>query len=164
MSMGLCSLVTAVGSLTACITPAPTPPPPLTYRLTNYCPAPASHHQQVLADQLNRIIDDSDLPAWQAGDIGASARLSDGRLAWVFADTLRKDTFKPRLVANSILLTSGNCVTQLIVPAQRRARDPVPQPPDCPVAQHPSRCSATTTPWSPTALTSSWCRALEPCG
>ena len=106
--------MTAVGSLAACITPAPGPPPPVTYRLTNNCPVPTSRHQQVSADELNRIIDHSDLPAWQAGDIGASARLSDGRLVWVFDDTLRKENFEPRLVANSILLTSGNCVTQLM--------------------------------------------------
>jgi len=51
----------------------------------------------VTADQLNRIVEQSDLPAWRAADIGASARLSDGRLVFVFDDTLRKDSDQPQL-------------------------------------------------------------------
>lgn len=86
----------------------------MTYRLTADCPAPTGQDPQVSADQLNRIIDHSDLPAWQAGDISASARLGDGRLVWVFDDTLRNDTYEPQVVANSILITSGNCATQLM--------------------------------------------------
>jgi len=103
-----------LASVTSCAWTQPDAPPPLTYRLTKECPDPPSHRPTVTADQLNRIIDESDLPAWQAGDIGASARLSDGRLVWVFDDTLRTKKYDPPLVANSILITSGDCATQLM--------------------------------------------------
>ena len=80
--------------------------------LKPHCPAP-TQPPAVTADGVNQVVSSSDLPAWQAGDIGASAELSDGRLVWVFGDTVRTDDFNPRIVANSMLISSGRCVSQL---------------------------------------------------
>lgn len=63
--------------------------------------------------QLNRIVAGLDLPLWQAGDIGASARLPDERIVWVFGDTVRREGISPRIVANSMLVTSGLCTSQV---------------------------------------------------
>ncbi len=63
---------------------------------------------------MNKALSGSiDLPAWQAADIGASARLADGRIVWVFGDTVRPDR-QPVVVANSMLVSSGRCVSQLV--------------------------------------------------
>ena len=67
----------------------------------------------VTVAQLNRIVAGLDLPLWQAGDIGASARLPDDRIVWVFGDTVRGDGITPRVVANSMLVTSGLCTSQV---------------------------------------------------
>jgi hypothetical protein len=69
---------------------------------------------------VNRLVAAADLVGWQAADIGASVRLSDGRIAWVFGDTLRRSSLSPAIVANSLLITSGLCVSQL-VPADKGA-------------------------------------------
>jgi hypothetical protein len=79
------------------------------------CPAPV-RPPAVTADLLNRIVAQADLPGWQAADIGASTRLADGRLVWVFGDTVRRPELQPRLVANSMLVSSGTCVSQLVTP------------------------------------------------
>ncbi|MPQ98379.1 DUF4185 domain-containing protein [Modestobacter sp. I12A-02628] len=71
---------------------------------------------RVSADLVNQVVSQAGLPGWQAGDIGASARLSDGRLVWVFGDTVRAAGVSPRLVANSMLLSSGTCLSQLVAP------------------------------------------------
>jgi hypothetical protein len=99
--------------LTSCITVAHQDVAAVTYRLTPLCPAPSAR-QVVTADEVNAIVSRDDLPAWRAGDIGASARLSDGRLVWVFDDTLRTQRYNPQIVANSILVSSGACVSQLM--------------------------------------------------
>ena len=70
----------------------------------------------VTVDLVNQVVSSADLPAWQAGDIGASAQLSDGRMVWVFGDTVRTEGYNPRLVANSMLVSSGICVAQLRTP------------------------------------------------
>jgi hypothetical protein len=64
-------------------------------------------------DELNQLGRHLDLPAWQAGDIGASARLHDGRLVWLFGDTTRTK-LQPAIVANSMLVSAGRCVSQLL--------------------------------------------------
>jgi hypothetical protein len=69
----------------------------------------------VTVSQLNRIVAGLDLPLWQAGDIGAGARLPDDRIVWVFGDTVRGDGISPRIVANSMLVTSGLCTSQVEV-------------------------------------------------
>jgi hypothetical protein len=84
-------------------------------RLTPACPPamPTGKPPVVTVAQLNRIVAGLDLPLWQAGDIGASARLPDDRIVWVFGDTLRADSVTPRIVANSMLVTSGLCTSQV---------------------------------------------------
>ncbi len=82
-------------------------------RLSPKCPPPPAKELKPTVDQLNKFGEALNLPAWQAGDIGASARLSDGRLVWLFGDTIRP-TLQPQLVANSMLVTSGLCVSQLL--------------------------------------------------
>jgi hypothetical protein len=79
------------------------------------CPAPTTA-PKITADLVNQVVASPGLPAWQAADIGASARLSDGRLVWVFGDTVRTSDFSPRIVANSMLISSGGCISQLRVP------------------------------------------------
>jgi hypothetical protein len=68
--------------------------------------------------QLNRIVAGLDLPLWQAGDIGASARLPDDRIVWVFGDTVRSSAVTPRVVANSMLVTSGLCTSVVQTPTR----------------------------------------------
>ncbi|GAB3589113.1 hypothetical protein GCM10027446_00580 [Angustibacter peucedani] len=81
------------------------------------CPALPPHPPlSVTVDQLNEIVGALSLPHWQAADIGASARLQDGRIVWVFGDTLRSDRVTPRVVANSMLVTSGLCTAQVLPP------------------------------------------------
>ena len=84
-------------------------------RLTPTCPRATSTGKPpvVTVAQLNRLVAGLDLPLWQAGDIGASARLPDDRIVWVFGDTVRGDGITPRIVANSMLVTSGLCTSQV---------------------------------------------------
>lgn len=82
------------------------------YRVEPSCPHDP-HVAGLTVDVLNRIVANADLPAWQAADIGSSAQLRDGRMVWVFGDTVRAEGFSPRLVANSMLVSDGACVAQL---------------------------------------------------
>ena len=109
------SALLALAVLAGGCTTAPAADAPEAYRLAPDCPAPTTP-PAVSADLVNDVVARSDLPYWQAGDVGASARLSDGRLVWVFGDTVRADGVRPRLVANSVLVTSGTCVAQLLPP------------------------------------------------
>jgi hypothetical protein len=81
----------AVALVSACTMPQADPHEPLTYRLTHAWPEPPNRRPLVTAAELNKIVAHLDLPAWQAADISASARLPDGRLMWVFNDTLRTE-------------------------------------------------------------------------
>jgi hypothetical protein len=93
------------------------PEPAAAYAIAPVCPAPVLHNDPGLSVRgLNRIIATLDLPGWQAGDIGASSQLTDGRMVWFFGDTVRADDVTPRLVANSMLITSDECVAQLHAP------------------------------------------------
>ncbi len=83
------------------------------FSLAPACPSPPAQRLKPTVDQINAIGEAVNLPAWQAGDIGASGRLSDGRVIWLFGDTIRPD-LQPQLVANSMLVTSGECVSQLL--------------------------------------------------
>ncbi|MDT0275334.1 DUF4185 domain-containing protein [Blastococcus goldschmidtiae] len=85
-----------------------------TARLEPSCPAPEQQTPVLSADQLNQMVTDSDLPFWQAADVGASAVLSDGRVLWVFGDTLRKRPTRPQLIDNAVVVTSGTCMSQLV--------------------------------------------------
>ncbi len=68
------------------------------------------------AEAGNTLLAAQNLPAWDAADIGASTLLSDGRIVWVFGDTLRSGR-TPLIVANSMLVSGGHCASQLL-PAQ----------------------------------------------
>jgi hypothetical protein len=97
-------------SASASTSPSPAP----TASLSPSCPPPPATESPVTVDGLNRALSGTiDLPAWQAADIGASARLADGRIVWVFGDTVRPDR-QPVVVANSMLVSSGRCVSQLV--------------------------------------------------
>ncbi len=65
------------------------------------------------AEAANALLADQDLPAWDAADIGASTLLVDGRIVWVFGDTLRSGR-TPGIVANSLLVSGGHCASQLL--------------------------------------------------
>jgi hypothetical protein len=94
--------------------PSPQPPAnPAALRLAPDCPPPPDQRQATSAEQLNRLVASIDLPAWQSGDIGASGRLHDGRLVWLFGDTTHTAAVPPPLVANSMLVSSGRCIAQL---------------------------------------------------
>ncbi len=77
------------------------------------CPPPPAHRIKPTVAELNKLGASIDLPGWQAGDIGASGRLADGRLVWLFGDTTRTK-LEPPIVANSMLVSSGRCVSQLV--------------------------------------------------
>ncbi len=89
---------------------------PAGVRLLPECPGVNDKRIRPSAQRLNEFSSSPGLPAWQAGDIGASGRLSDGRLVWLFGDTVRRSSFEPRIVANSMLVSSGRCVSQLRTP------------------------------------------------
>lgn len=118
-------LLALVGCSAPPRTDASTPPAsaPAYPRLTPACPTASSTGRPptVTVAQLNRIVAGLDLPLWQAGDIGASARLPDERIVWVFGDTVRGVGISPRIVANSMLVTSGLCTSQV----ETSARGPV---------------------------------------
>lgn len=86
-----------------------------TYHLSRQCPD-TGKMQLVTASIVNRVVSATTLPSWQAGDIGASTRLSDNRIVWVFGDTVRDSSHSPRIVSNSMLISSGLCIAQLLAP------------------------------------------------
>lgn len=94
-------------------------------RLEPACP-PVDPDARLTADDLNEAFQDLDLPYWKQSDVGASAVLSDGRVLWVWGDTVRQRGTDPRMIDNSILVSSGTCVSQLLTDdiAQVLPRDP----------------------------------------
>jgi len=80
------------------------------------CPAPDVHGSLPSAKSANQIVASARLPAWEAADIGASTRLDDGRIVWVFGDTLRDIDGAQSIVANSMLISSRTCISQLLPP------------------------------------------------
>lgn len=88
-------------------------------QLDPVCPAPASTARpSITVEQLNAVVNNLDLTYWQAADIGASGRLSDNRLVWIFGDTIRKPSIAPNMVANSMLITSDLCANQVLTREQ----------------------------------------------
>ena len=71
-------------------------------------------------DELNRQIETvNDVTGFVGGDVGASARLVDQRMLFVFGDTLRRPDYASRaMVRNSMLVFSDGCAGVL----QRRDR------------------------------------------
>jgi hypothetical protein len=112
------AVLSAVITLAAC-TPAPSGPqtsPAATatpVQLQPACPPPTGRRGIKDAAAVNDLVAVAELPEWQSADIGASVQLSDGRIVWVFGDTLRQG-LSPPMVANSMLITSGECISQLV--------------------------------------------------
>ncbi|MGY1741850.1 MULTISPECIES: DUF4185 domain-containing protein [unclassified Blastococcus] len=80
------------------------------------CPPPEPG-QVLTADDLNDAFAESDLRWWQSADLGASAVLADGRVVWLWGDTIREEDVlpeQPQMVDNSMLVTSGTCISQLL--------------------------------------------------
>ena len=94
-------------------------------RLEPACPSTGAT-APLTAEDLNEAFQDLDLPYWRQSDVGASAVLSDGRVLWVWGDTVRQRGTEPRMIDNSILVSSGTCVSQLLTDdiAQVLPRDP----------------------------------------
>lgn len=69
-------------------------------------------------DQLNAQIDTTKAsPYFLGADVGASARLSDGRSIWVFGDTIRgADVSGDRMVRNSMLMYQPGCLLPVVPP------------------------------------------------
>ncbi|MBN1092976.1 DUF4185 domain-containing protein [Blastococcus sp. TML/M2B] len=84
-----------------------------TTRLEPACPAP-DPAEVVSATTLNRALSRIDFPQWQSADLGATVALADGRIFWAWGDTGRERDFVPQLVDNSVLISSGNCFSQLL--------------------------------------------------
>lgn len=82
--------------------------------LSPICPAPKAG-QRFSAAQLNGVMRRLTMPQWRSADVGASAPLSDGRVAWAFGDTQRPDGYDPLVAANSLAISSGACFSQLLV-------------------------------------------------
>lgn len=83
-------------------------------QLDPQCPEPPRQQPRTSVRELNSFVSSMDLRYGQAGDIGASGALGDGRLVFVFGDTLRAPDVTPNIVANSMLVLSGRCVSQLL--------------------------------------------------
>ncbi len=82
--------------------------------LSRYCPpsgAPAAYDVDALNAWMASL---PGTPLWQAGDIGFTLPLSGGRTVWVFGDTLRSRGHGARFAANSMLVSSGQCVAQVV--------------------------------------------------
>ena len=86
------------------------------YSLSRDCPTLKTGIHAITVDLANAVGANTSLPGWQAADIGASAQLSDERIVWVFGDTVRDSSMDPRIVANSMLISEGVCVAQVIAP------------------------------------------------
>lgn len=77
------------------------------------------------AEGYQAMFDDKGDATWSGGDQAASVALPDGRVVWLFADTLRGGT-KPdgsraagtRMVHNSLLVQDGGCLTAVPAPAE----------------------------------------------
>lgn len=86
--------------------------------LTPACPASTSARTYD-ARSFNAVMQNLSLPQWRAADVGATARLSDGRVAWIFGDTLRPSGYRPLVGANSLLISSNDCFAQVTVPTMQ---------------------------------------------
>ena len=83
------------------------------------CPPPVPG-ETFTADDWNEAFEELDLRYWQSADLGASAVLSDGRVVWLWGDTVRDEEVEPdlpRQVDSSMLVTSGTCISQVTTEA-----------------------------------------------
>ena len=103
------------GSTEPALRTLPVPEDAAESRLEPACP-PVDPDQPVTADGLNAAFEEMDLPHWKQSDVGTTAVLEDGRVVWVWGDTVRGREVRPRMADNSILVTSGTCVSQVLTP------------------------------------------------
>ncbi|YAL84355.1 DUF4185 domain-containing protein [Dermacoccaceae bacterium W4C1] len=82
--------------------------------LSPTCPAPQGKRTWSAAD-WNARMSTLSMPQWLAADAGISAPLSDGRVVWLFGDTLRPAGESPNIWANSVAISSGTCFSQMLV-------------------------------------------------
>jgi hypothetical protein len=82
-------------------------------------------HTITSLDQLNKaILSVRAGPSFQGADVGADVELQDGRLLWLFADTLRAASFDgEKFVRNSMLVIDSHCL-QTVLPADHGALIP----------------------------------------
>lgn len=106
------------------VTPPPTsagprPVAPVTTTLQTGCAARGSFDS---VEAINRAVDQLHVaPTFLGADVGAGARLQDGRRLLLFGDTLRSpDVAGHRFVRNSMLLSSPGCL-RAVLPAGRGA-------------------------------------------
>lgn len=63
-----------------------------------------------------RTMDALQAPTWRSADVGVTTKLSDGRVLWVFGDTVRPRGTSPRVAANSMLVSDGGCFAEMRTP------------------------------------------------
>lgn len=65
---------------------------------------------------LNRIAELRGGEYFRGGDVGASVALQDGRMLWMFGDTLRDASAGARTARNSMLLVDDGCIRSVLPP------------------------------------------------
>ncbi|MEH3032662.1 MAG: DUF4185 domain-containing protein [Aeromicrobium erythreum] len=111
-------------ALAIAVAPAPEPPRAPTYDLASSTSCrPYAPFRSV--DDLNRFVGQvRGAGEFQGADVGADVTLQDGRVLWVFGDTLRAADFPgQRFVRNSMLVFSRGCV-RTVLPRDRGALVP----------------------------------------
>lgn len=112
------AVVVTIGTQFLTTVPAPVPKPDVARASAVTC-TPTGKVRN-LAD-LNRITKGKGNPAFLGADVGAEAKLSDGRRVWVFGDTLRDPSYDGRsFVRNSMLISGQDCL-DLVVPVGKGA-------------------------------------------
>lgn len=82
------------------------------------CSAHGNARVPVSAFERQRDMDALGLPTWRSGDVGVTTSLSDGRVLWVFGDTVRSGAARPKVAANSMLVSSGRCFEEVHTPTK----------------------------------------------
>lgn len=88
------------------------------FTLTTRCPAASA---APTAAQLNAGLANFHTPQWKWADGGVSAPLGDGRVIWLFGDTIRAATpgYQTGMASNSMLISRGACFDQALAPHER---------------------------------------------
>lgn len=80
------------------------------------CTQAAGAQRTVSSAERTADMDALSLPTWRSGDVGVTTPLSDGRVLWVFGDTTRASGVTPRMVDNSMLVSTGRCFAEVATP------------------------------------------------
>jgi hypothetical protein len=127
--------------LAACLPPAPPPPPPTTTTTTTTLPPAVSTfcapHTPVSPADYQQAFDGlrTVWTEWAASDGSIPVVLPDGRVLWMFGDTIvgrvladRSIASGWRLIHNSFVLQDGACLTPLMGGARGSRTEIVPNP------------------------------------